>query len=239
MHVNVGDVYFFCLSHANHEAISIFSCREEMRAENDKGARWERTKEMLTQETVAVVVMLVMLCISLTLLVLATFLLGPNKLHYFSLVSGIFLAGPVIIIITTIPHIILSFSSLAGFIKEEKNTAVCSLIFSAFNIVMLILGLSVAVVTLSLLDTKINKINVQKSLREALEDEAVMEQWNNLQTGFSCCGGRGYTGYQDWAELMEGSVPDSCCTVNFPGCGQQATNRKVFNPNIYQGEHEG
>ena len=208
-----------------------------MRPENSKGARWERTKEMLSQETLVVVVRLLMLCCSLTLLVLAAFLLGPYKLHYFSLVSRIFLAGPVIMIITTIPHIILSFSSLAGVFKEEKKTVVCSIIFSAFNIVMLILGLSVALVTLSLLDTNINKINVQKSLREALEDETLMDQWNNLQTAFSCCGGRGYSGYKDWAEVLEGSVPDSCCTVTFPGCGRQATNRKVFNLNISQGEH--
>ena len=210
-----------------------------MRPENNEGAWLERAKEMLSQETVKVVVRLMMLCCGLTMLVLAAFLLGPYKLHYFTLTRNIFLAGPVIMIITTVPHIILSFSTLAGIFKEEKKTAVWSSIFSAFNIVMVILGLSLAIVTVSGLDTNINKVNVQKSLREALEDETVMEQWNKLQTAFSCCGGRGSTGYQDWAELLEGSVPDSCCTVSFPGCGTQATTRKVFNVNIHQGKHNG
>ena len=204
---------------------------------NNEGAWQERTKEVLSQETVKVVVRLTMLCCGLTMLVLAAFLLGSYKLHYFTLAMNIFLAGPVIMIITTLPHIILSFSSLAGIFKEGKNTAVWSTIFSAFNIVMVIVGLSVGIVTLSALDTNINKINVEKSLREALQDETVMNQWNSLQTSFSCCGGRGSTGYQDWTDLLDGAVPDSCCTVTFPGCGAQATIRKVFNVNIYQGEH--
>ena len=203
-----------------------------MRSETNGGAWRERAKEMLIQESLTVVVRLLMLCSSLTMLVMAAILLGSFKLHYFTLAMNIFLSGPVIMIITAVPLIILSFSLLAGIFKEEKNTVVWTTIFSAFNFVMLIVGLSVTIVTLSALDTNINKINVQKSLREALQDETVMEQWNNLQTAFTCCGGRGTTGYQDWAELMEGSVPDSCCSVYFPGCGRQATNRKVFNGNI-------
>ena len=200
-----------------------------MRPEKSEGAWRERTKEMLGQESLAVVVRLLVLCCALTLLVLASFLLGPYKLHYFTLTMNIFLAGPVIMIITAVPQIILAFSALAGMFKEEKNTAVWTTIFSAFNIVMVIVGLSVASLTLSGLDTNINKIDVQNSLREALQDATVMEQWNSLQTAFSCCGGRGSTGYQDWRDLMDGSVPDSCCTVIFPGCGQQDNIREVFN----------
>ena len=76
-----------------------------MRPEKTEGAWLERAKEILSQETVKVVVRLMMLCCGLTMLVLASFLLGPYKLHYFTLTLNIFLAGPLIMIITAIPHI--------------------------------------------------------------------------------------------------------------------------------------
>ena len=184
----------------------------------------KRMEYFLKNETIIQTSLLVMLCCSVTLLVMTGFLIGSYKIHYFTLAREIFLFGPVLMIIASICHIFYSLSSLVGKFKEKKRTLVAFTTFSVFNIVMLISGLSVSIVTSSEMDS-INKINVQESLKEALQETAVMDQWIRLQREFSCCGGRGSSGYEDWTVLMSGSVPDSCCTVQFPGCGHSQNIR--------------
>ena len=138
----------------------------------------------LKNETIIQTSLLGMLCSSVTLLVMTGFLIGSYKIHYFTLAREIFLFGPVVMIIASISHIFYSLSSLVGKFKEKKRTLVAFTTFSVFNIVMLISGLSVSIVTLSEMDS-INKINVQESLKEALRETAVMDQWIRLQREFA------------------------------------------------------
>lgn len=65
-------------------------------------------------------------------------------------------------------------------------------------------------------------------------NNTVMDQ---VQTVYQCCGVRGAQGYDQWRDYLEVSLynvdvmtssgdqdlyPDSCCTLKYPGCGQQA-----------------
>ena len=54
--------------------------------------------------------------------------------------------------------------------------------------------------------------------------------WDSLQIRYKCCGGRGSRGYTEWEAHLNGTYPDSCCTVRYPGCGRQAirTAESVF-----------
>ena len=65
-------------------------------------------------------------------------------------------------------------------------------------------------------------------------NNTVMDQ---VQALYQCCGVRGAEGYDQWRDHLEVSIlntdiamtpgdqdlyPDSCCTIKYPGCGQQA-----------------
>ena len=187
---------------------------------------WGRLEKLLRNQTIRQICLLLILSCGLTLLLITAFLIGSFKLHYFTLAMELFLLSPVMMIVASIAHIVYSITAMLGKFKEEKKTLTGFTIISVLNILILISALSVSIVTSSEMDTSINKINVKESLREALEDVGVMDQWERLQSFFSCCGGRGPAGYKDWAGVMGGSVPDSCCTVQYSGCGLQRNIRK-------------
>ena len=50
---------------------------------------------------------------------------------------------------------------------------------------------------------------------------ALVGDWDPLQTAYQCCGGRGPAGYRDWNPASPAAFPDSCCTVKYPGCGEE------------------
>ena len=195
-----------------------------MKAGTEDPGSWERIEKFLENETVRQIGLLAMLSCGLTLLVITGFL-GSYRLHNFPFAMELFLLSLVMMILASIAHIVYSITAMVGKFKEGKKTLTISTVFSVLNVLILISALSVSIVTSSEMDNSINKINVEKSLRKALEDVSLMDQWDRLQSSFSCCGGRGPAGYQDWAKVMEGGVPDSCCTVHFPGCGDRQNIR--------------
>ena len=48
------------------------------------------------------------------------------------------------------------------------------------------------------------------------------DHWNSIQLSYLCCGVTGEDGYDQWRDYLNDTYPDSCCTLKYPGCGQQA-----------------
>ena len=88
-------------------------------------------------------------------------------------------------------------------------------------------------------DSDFNKVNVEVELGKAAQDNATMAVWDSLQIRYKCCGGRGNSGFNEWESHLNGTYPDSCCTVKYPGCGRQAhrTLESDFTQTVYERIH--
>ena len=73
--------------------------------------------------------------------------------------------------------------------------------------------------------TKAKVANIDTNMRLYDTDEGVKANWDSLQAGLRCCGGKRYeTAFTLWESTRIGSnkndVPDSCCHEEFEGCGR-------------------
>ncbi len=61
------------------------------------------------------------------------------------------------------------------------------------------------------------------------ENSRVTSNWDTMQRELHCCGGNNFnTGYTDWRNTKigrNGSVPDTCCHYDSPGCGAGILNK--------------
>ena len=85
----------------------------------------------------------------------------------------------------------------------------------------------------------LNKVNVSEQLELAVRDNSTRAVWDNIQTRYKCCGGRGNKGFNEWEAYLNGTYPDSCCTVKYPDCGRQAhrTLGSDFAKTVYERIH--
>ena len=168
--------------------------------------------------------------LSTVLLVVAAFFLGSFQLQFLSMASDNFVATPVLMVISSILCILVA---ICGFIALHKKQVTIYLVLAGLSLLVLLLLLLAAVFSFLLIatvDSQINKVNVEAELSEAAQDSTAMAVWDSLQIRYKCCGGRGNRGYTEWEAHLNGTYPDSCCTVKYPGCGGQAirTVESVF-----------
>jgi len=87
---------------------------------------------------------------------------------------------------------------------------------------------------------RIPSADTDRNMKMYLEDESVRANWDWMQRDLRCCGGMNYeTGFQEWGIVMGEDVPDSCCHVEEPGCGEgkiaRWNNHKIgTNMNIWK-----
>jgi len=89
------------------------------------------------------------------------------------------------------------------------------------------------------IENDINKVNIKDELEKAVADVNAMNQWDDMQARYTCCGGVGNSGFHDWEKHLNGTYPDSCCTVRYPGCGKHA-HRSLetdFKQTVYERLH--
>ena len=144
--------------------------------------------------------------------------------------SDRFVATPVLMVISSSLSILVA---IYGFIALHKKQVTIYLVLAGLSLLVLLLLLLAAVFSFLLIatvDSQINKVNVEAELSEAAQDSTAMAVWDSLQIRYKCCGGRGNRGYTEWEAHLNGTYPDSCCTVKYPDCGRQAirTAESVF-----------
>merc|ERR1712227_1011032 len=180
------------------------------------------------------------LIISIIMMVIAVISLAAFRIHQLTMVSDNFLLAPVIMLITSSGAILLTVS---GFVSlRQRKQYVINLVNAALGVLIIIcLGTSV-VLSFMLRDNienDINKVNVDDELQKAVNDDGVMEVWDSLQVRYECCGGVGNSGFHDWESHLNGTYPDSCCTVRYAGCGRH-THRSLetdFKQTVYERLH--
>merc|ERR1719350_2681325 len=171
--------------------------------------------EMMTAEsfrsTSLLATLTLIIVLSTVLLVIVAILVGNFRISLLTMASPNFLAGPVLMVLSSSLSILLA---IAGFILVFKRH---------FN---LYIGLAACSLLAFLLrgniDTDFNKVNVELELEAAASDPARMAVWDTMQARYQCCGGHGNSGFLQWEQFLNGSYPDSCCTVSYPDCGRQA-----------------
>ena len=162
------------------------------------------------------------LVLSTVLLVVAAFFVGSFRLQLLAMASDNFVITPVLMIISSFFSIAVAICGFTALHKKQFNLYVLLACLSLLVFLILLLAVVFSFLLLSTVASQINKVNVEAELRKAAEDMSAMETWDTLQTRYKCCGGRGNKGYIEWEQHLNGTYPDSCCTVRYPGCGRQA-----------------
>jgi len=177
--------------------------------------------------------LVIILVLSTVLLVMAAFFLGSFRLQLLGLASGYYVTAPVMMVVSSFLSILVA---LAGLTALHKKQVTLYIFLSCLTLLVLLLLILATVLTFLLSSTgvtSVNKVNVDAELRSAVSDSGSMSVWASLQSRYKCCGGRGSAGYKAWEVVMTGGYPDSCCTVQYPGCGGQAGGGGAVHERIY------
>lgn len=172
-------------------------------------------------------------------LVICAIFLGSFKLHLLTMASNNFLASPVLMILAS--SLAIGFCILCTVMVFKKNARVFT-VYGALCVVVFALQLAAVILAFLLrnsIDTDLNKVNVERELSLAVSDNSTMDTWDILQTRYKCCGGRGNSGYTEWENHLSSAYPDSCCTVQYPDCGEHAkrTLESDYTQTIYERIH--
>ena len=177
--------------------------------------------------------------LSTVLLVVSAIFVGSFRLQLLTMASSNFLVSPVIMIMSSCFSIILAVSGFVVVLKKQQNlyTALGSL--GLFVFLIHIIAVIFSFLLRDNVDSDFNKINVDAQLSKAATENATMAVWDALQIRYKCCGGRGNSGFNEWESHLNGTYPDSCCTVKYPGCGRQAhrTLESDFTQTVYERIH--
>merc|ERR1719350_1639343 len=182
--------------------------------------------EMMTAEsfrsTSLLATLTLIIVLSTVLLVIVAILVGNFRISLLTMASPNFLAGPVLMVLSSSLSILLAIAGFILVFKRHFNLyiglAACSLLALLFQLVAVVL----AFLLRGNIDTDFNKVNVELELEAAASDPARMAVWDTMQARYQCCGGHGNSGFLQWEQFLNGSYPDSCCTVSYPDCGRQA-----------------
>merc|ERR1711962_48430 len=176
------------------------------------------------------------LVLSTVLLVIVAILVGSFRISLFTMASLNFLAGPIMMVISSTIGILLAVFGFIMVFKRHFNLyiglAACSLVAFLLQIVAVVL----AFILRENIDSDFNKVNVEAELEGAAEDAGRMALWDQIQERYQCCGGHGTNGFLQWEDVLNGTYPDSCCTVSYPDCGRQA-RRTLETTSVYERIH--
>ena len=189
--------------------------------------------------TSLVISLTIIIVLSTILLVISSIFIGSFRLQLLTMASSNFIISPIFMIMSSCLNIVLAVSGFVMVLKKQPNPYT---LLSSFGLFVFLLHLIAVVFSFLLRDTvdsDFNKVNVEVELGKAAQDNATMAVWDSLQIRYKCCGGRGNSGFNEWESHLNGTYPDSCCTVKYPGCGRQAhrTLESDFTQTVYERIH--
>jgi len=188
-----------------------------------------RSSSLLVSLTLVIV-------LSTVLLVIVAILVGSFRISLFTMASTNFLAGPILMVIASTLGILLAVFGFILVFKRHFNLyiglAACSLVAFMLQMVAVVL----AFLLRDNIDSDFNKVNVEAELEGAAGDLGRMAVWDQIQERYQCCGGHGTNGFLQWEDFLNGTYPDSCCTVSYPDCGRQA-RRTLETTSVYERIH--
>lgn len=189
--------------------------------------------------TSLLITLTLIIVLSTVLLVIAAIFLGSFRLHLLTMASSNFLASPVIMIISSFLSIILAITGFVLVLKKRHNLYLLLAMFALLVFLLQIISVVFSFLLRGNINSDFNKVNVDAELRAASLDNSTMAVWDALQIRYKCCGGRGNAGFNEWESHLNGTYPDSCCTVKYPGCGRQAhrTLESDFTQTVYERIH--
>ena len=139
--------------------------------------------------------------------------------YLFSFLNPQLLVSPLLLMVSSITGLASSVLGVSLVIRRGRRLLTLHGLTS-----VLALSLTLAAVlstTLLLSDATTTDLETFAQNTSVLQEENVtrsLEMWEAVQEQYQCCGVRGESGYQHWLPLL----PDSCCTIKYPGCGQDA-----------------
>ena len=177
--------------------------------------------------------------LSTVLLVIAAIFIGSFRLQLLTMASSNFVASPVVMTISSCFSIILAIFGFIMVLKKQLNLYTVFCCVGACVLLIQLVAVIFAFLLRGNIDSDFNKVNVDSELSKAARDNQTMAIWDSLQVRYKCCGGRGNSGFNEWESHLNGSYPDSCCTVRYPGCGRQAhrTLESDFTQTVYERIH--
>ena len=149
-------------------------------------------------------------------------LLSKYHLYLFSFISHLFLLCPLTLLISSVSSSICSFMGLIVIMKKIRTFIVT---LGGISCMLMILTLAACVLsTLMICSAKdhMDLVYVDDILGSGDQNETDFLLWDQIQNNYECCGVRGPSGYDQWRPILENTYPDSCCTLKYPGCGQEA-----------------
>ena len=115
--------------------------------------------------------------------------------------------------------------AITGVIALLKKRTYLFLMLCVLSFIMFFLQIIAVIFSFLLVEnvlTDLNKVNVDEQFGQAVSDDSTRAIWDSIQIRYKCCGGRGNKGFNEWEVFLNGTYPDSCCTVKYPDCGRQA-----------------
>jgi len=160
-------------------------------------------------------------------LIIAGAVIQVKYTTYINFLGNSFLSAPTLLIVVGVFVTIFGFLGCCGAIRESH----CMIM--TFGV---LLGLILILEFAAGIASYVKKNDVQNFLKDKMLEgmgnyvynstEGVTFAWDDIQTKFACCGINESYGYLDWDNnpysKTNGRVPDSCCKVVTPGCGQDA-----------------
>ena len=129
------------------------------------------------------VTLTLLIVLSTVLLVLVTVLVGSFRIPLLTMASQNFLAGPVLMVISSCLGVLLAVAGFALVFKRHFSLymalAACSLLAFLFQLVALVL----AFLLRNNIDSDFNKVDVEAELGAAASDPGVMAVWDSIQVG--------------------------------------------------------
>ena len=160
--------------------------------------------------------------LSTALLVMACLCLFSFHLHLFTMAADNFNISPILMIISSALSMILAITGVLVVLKKSTNLYI---MLGVLSFIMFFLQIIVVVFSFLLVEnvlTDLAKVNVDEQLGQAVSDNSTRAVWDSIQIQYKCCGGRGNKGFNEWEAFLNGTYPDSCCTIKYPVCGRLA-----------------
>jgi len=173
------------------------------------------------------------------LLVISSIFLGSFRLQLLTMASANFLVSPVLMTASSFLSLLFAVLGLILVLRKVHQLHMSLAALAGTVFLLHLLAVVFAFLLRENIEHDLNKVNVAAQLSTASKDNGTMEVWDALQIRYKCCGGRGNSGFNEWEAHLDGTFPDSCCTVKYPGCGKQAhrTLESDFTQTVYERLH--
>ncbi|KAJ0058603.1 hypothetical protein NL108_017720, partial [Boleophthalmus pectinirostris] len=109
---------------------------------------------------------------------------------------------------------VLGFLGCLGALKEQR----CLLFMFFLILLLLVLTEGVFILVIHMYQDQVDsraQDELKGGMRRYKMEPKLKESWDNVQRRFKCCGVSNKT---DWWEVLEGTLPASCCSMDTDPC---------------------